>query len=119
MTCLIKKGKNVTTEFLHIVIDLSVRQIVAPDGQPITICQVDSNVPILPWSTEPSESDGRDYSIGKALDTNDKLCLEIKPFDLIIKRCDDCMCFCVIAPNDVEESIYHVKHIEQGNVISD
>lgn len=108
-----------TTDFLHTVIDLSLRRIIAPDGKEVLICQVESNAPILHWCQGPSEGDGTDYSLGKALDTNDKLYLEIRPFDLLIKRCADSICFCVVAPNDVEESIYSIKRIEQGKVVSD
>jgi len=108
-----------STTFLHTVIDLSLRQIIAPDGKEVLVCQVDANVPILLWCQGPSEGDGTDYSVGRALDTNDKLYLEIRPFDLLIKRCADSICFCVVAPNDVEESIYSIKRIEQGKVVSD
>lgn len=118
MACLKKKGKNLTTIFLHTVVDLSLRRVLAPDGTCVLICQVDANVPILLWCQEPSEGDGKDYSLGKALDINDKLLLEIRPFDLIIKRCADSICFCVIAPNDVEESIYSIKRFEKGEVTS-
>jgi hypothetical protein len=109
----------VSTAFLHTVIDLSLRQAIAPDGEAVLICQVDSNTPILFWSAKPSEGDGIDYSFGKALDTKDTLCLEISPFTLIVKRCAESMCFCVIAPNDVEESIYRIKCIEQGRIVRD
>lgn len=108
-----------STTFLHTVIDLSLRQITAPDGKTILICQVDANVPILLGGQEPDSGEGKDYSLGKALDTNDKLCFDIKPFEFIVKRCADCICFCVIAPNDVEESIYSIKRIEQGKIVSD
>ena len=107
------------TEFLHTVIDLCMRQIVAPDGQPVTLCQIDANAPILLWCEEPSEGDGESYSMGKALGTNDTLRLDINPFELLVKRCADCIVFCVIAPNDVEESIYHIQCIEQGKVVSE
>lgn len=113
-----------TTDFLHIVIDLSVRQIVAPDGQPITICHVDSNTPIWLWHEEPSDEPdeeglGKAYSLGRELDTNGALYLDIAPFVIIVKRCAESMFFSVIAPNDVEESIYHIKRIEEGQVVSD
>src|SRR2546421_1994147 len=104
-----------STEFLHIVIELSLRQIIAPDGMPITICQVESNAPILIWHEGPSEV----YSLGKALKTDDCLCFDVGPFQYIIKRCADCICFCAIAPNDVEESIYHIQRIERGKVVSE
>jgi hypothetical protein len=119
------KGEPIlTTEFLHIVIDLSLRQIVAPDGQPIIICQVEANVPIWFWhedaNAEPGDKGlGKAYSLGRELDANNALYLDIKPFTVIIKRCADCMCFSVIAQNDVEESIYHIQRIEHGRVVSD
>jgi hypothetical protein len=85
----------------------------------VLVCQVDANVPILLWCQEPDSGEGKNYSLGKALDTSDKLSLEIKPFDLIVKRCADSICFCVVAPNDVEESIYSIKCIEKGEIVWD
>jgi hypothetical protein len=109
--------------FLHIVIDLGLRQIIAPDGMPITICQVDSNTPVLLWHEEPSEVEeekvGKAYSLGRALEENGALHLDIKPFAIIVKRCADSMCFCVAANNDVEDAIYHIKRIEHGMIVSD
>ena len=112
-----EKEKHLTTQFLHTVIDLGLRRIIAPDGKDVLVCQIDANTPILLWGQDLDEGDGTDYSIGRALDTKDKLCFDIKPFEFIVKRYAETICFCVIAQNDTEESIYHVQCIEQGKVV--
>jgi hypothetical protein len=104
-------------QFLHTIIDLSLRQIISFDGTPITLCQVDANAPIQLWDVEPSsyeQSLGNVYSFARAMGLQSKLHLDIAPFFILVKRHPDGLCFSVIAPNDVEESIYHIKRIEHG-----
>jgi hypothetical protein len=103
------------------VIDIGLRRIVAPDGTSITLCQVDSNMPINVWDDEPSQyeqSMGNVYSFARALSLQGKLQLDIAPFIVLLKRCPEGFCFSVIAPNDVEESIYHIKRLQGGKTLS-
>jgi hypothetical protein len=110
-------------QFLHYKIDVRLCQVTTPDNKSVTVCQVDSNVPILMWHEEKGAIEengiGDAYSLGRALDMHDSLYLDIEPFALIIKRCCENICLCVMCPNDLDESIYHIKRLEHGQVVSD
>src|SRR5579859_1579702 len=73
--------------FQHVVIDLSIRHVITPVGDAVTICQVDANVP-LDFGHEDSREIRGTYSLGRVIEPRKPLRLDVRPFCLILVNCE-------------------------------